>query len=88
MLSGLLAPPEPEAASGGFIIGALLSGGAVFLVCANAVVLVVATVNAANVANVANVADAMPAVRVVHLLRFMSFSCAMLVGCSFCRDCV
>jgi hypothetical protein len=85
MLSGLLAPPEPEAASGGFIIGALLAGGAVFLVCANAVVLVVATVNAANVANVA---DAMPAVRVVHLLRFMSFSCAMLVGCSFCRDCV
>jgi uncharacterized membrane protein (DUF4010 family) len=69
MLSGLLEPPEPEAASGGFIIGALLSCGTGFAVCANA---------AAPLA--AATASAMRAVSVVHLRRFIWSSFVVLAA--------
>jgi hypothetical protein len=66
MLSGLLAPPEPEADSGGFAIDAVLSCGVVFPVCANAAVPLVAAS-----------ASAMLAASLVSLLRFISSSFAI-----------
>src|SRR5579871_5357889 len=64
MLSGLLAPPALDAASGDLAIGAWLSGGALGAVCATAF---------APLARSA--ASAVPAaVAAVHLPRFISFS--------------
>jgi hypothetical protein len=64
MLSGLLEPPAPDAASGGLAIGAWLSGGALDAVCATALAPL-----ASSAASAAAVA-----VNVAQLPRFMSFS--------------
>jgi hypothetical protein len=75
MLSGLLEPPEPEAASGGFIIGVLFFGGAAFGVCASATVPALIVVTAVSAMRIVSV------VHVIHLLRFISSSIAMTAGC-------
>jgi hypothetical protein len=67
ILSGLLDPPEPEAASGGLAIGAWLSRGTPGAVCANALAPLASSAASAMLA----------AVDVGRVLCFMLFSLAM-----------